>query len=160
MKSIIIYATKYGTAAKAAEMLKARMEGDVRLINIMKEIVPPLAGYDTVILGGSIYAGKVQKELLEYVHANLPLLLRKRVGLFICAGDPDEKVREEEHQNAFPPELHEHAAAREVFGYEFHLDQLHFFDKFLLRMVKGVKEDVSALSEEKINHFAEVMAAK
>ncbi|MFZ5639495.1 MAG: flavodoxin domain-containing protein [Bacillota bacterium] len=91
MRSLIIYATKYGCAEKAATILKSKMNGDVFLVNVMKEKVPGLDQYDNVILGGSIYIGKIQKALIKYIKSNLPSLLQKRVGLFICAGDLSEE---------------------------------------------------------------------
>lgn len=103
MKTVIIYATKYGSAENAAELLKKRLGGRVKLINIVKELVPPLNEYDTVILGGSIYAGNIQTKLGEFMNYNLDILLQKRVGLFLCAAHPDPEVREKELAASFPP---------------------------------------------------------
>lgn len=153
MKSIIIYTTKYGSVEKAAERLKSKMDGEVHLVNIMKEKSPALNEYDCVILGGSIYAGKVQKELTEYISQNVPLLLEKRVGLFICAGQP-EPIKTQELQTSFPVELFEHAAAKDVFGYEYNFEKLNFLEKLVIRVVAGVKSSKFELSDEKIDHFA------
>lgn len=42
MRSLIVYATKYGSVEKAADMLKSKMNGEVELVNITKERVPSL----------------------------------------------------------------------------------------------------------------------
>lgn len=60
MKNLIVYATKHGTAKKCAEMLKTRLNGETVLANV-KETPPDLEDFDTVVLGGSIYIGKMQK---------------------------------------------------------------------------------------------------
>lgn len=157
MKSIIIYATKYGCAEKAANMLKSKLDGEAVLVNIAKGKSPSLDGYDTVILGGSIYIGKIQKALANYARTNLPALMQKRVGLFICAGQP-EPVRTQELEQSFPAELYAHAAAKDVFGHEYRLDQVGFLDKFILRKVAGVTVSQSELSEEKIARFAKIIS--
>lgn len=156
MRSLIIYATKYGCVEKAATILKSKMDGDVSLANIANKKVPTLDDYDNVILGGSIYVGKIQKLLTNYIKANLPILLHKRVGLFICAGQP-EPVRTQELEQAFPAELYNHAAAKDVFGYEFRFDKLSFLDKLIMRKVAGVTQSISDLSEEKIESLAKAI---
>lgn len=152
MKSAIIYATKYGCVEKAAKILQSKLNGKVSLFNITKETVPNLEDYDNVILGGSIYVGKIQKVLTNYLNSNLPSLLHKRVGLFICAGQP-EPIRTKELQEAFPVELFNHATVKEVFGYEYNFDKLNFLDKLIVRKVAGVTESCYALSSEKIQNF-------
>lgn len=157
MKSLIIYATKYGCVEKAAKMLQSKMPGEVQLVNVGKEKVPSLQNYDTIILGGSIYIGKIQKKLTNYINNNLSTLLQKRIGLFICAGEP-EPVRSKELATAFPPELFNQALAKEVFGYEFDMEKINFLDKFIMRKVKGVTQSHFALSAENIDNFARAMS--
>ncbi len=156
MRTLIIYATKYGCTEKAAAILKSKMHGEVLLVNIAKEKAPDLEGYDNIILGGSIYKGKIQKALTQYIKAKLPLLLHKRVGLFICAGEP-EPVRTRELECAFPKELYNHARVKEVFGYEICYEKLNIFDKFIMRTIKDITKSSADLSQEKIEKFAETI---
>ncbi|MHB9142378.1 MAG: flavodoxin domain-containing protein [Paludibacter sp.] len=156
MRSLIIYATKYGCVEKAANMLKSKMNGEVFLVNITEEKVPSLDDFDNVILGGSIYIGKIQKTLTNYIKSNLPFLLHKRIGLFICAGE-SEPVRTKELAEAFPAELFNHAAAKEVFGHELCYEKLNVLDKLIMRSIKGVTKSSSDLSEQKIENFAKTI---
>ncbi|MBU7006913.1 flavodoxin domain-containing protein [Phosphitispora fastidiosa] len=156
MKTLIIYTTKYGCTEKAASILKSKMTGEVSVANIAREKAPSLEPFDNVILGGSIYVGKIQKALTKYIDNNLPVLLGKRVGLFICAGQP-EPVCSKELEDSFPEELFKHAVVKEVFGHEYRLEKVSFIHKMILRKVAGVTESASALSEEKITSFAKVM---
>ena len=155
MNTLIVYSTKHGTAEKAANILKSKITGDVNVVNIMLEPATNLEKYDNIILGGSIYIGKVQKKLSAFVTANLPTLLEKRIGLFICAGEKDESLKEKELISAFPPVIFEHAIIKEVFGFEIDIIKLNFFEKLVMSKVKGVKTSVHELSEEKIYAFAE-----
>ncbi|MCX7709531.1 MAG: flavodoxin domain-containing protein [Clostridia bacterium] len=157
MKNIIIYATKYGSTEKAAKMLKSKLTGDVLLVNVLKEKVPSLEEYDQIILGGSIYMGRVQKELTEFIEKNLSLLLKKKVGLFICAGSPDPAARQKELETVFPAELYNHASTKELFGYELTFEKMGFLDKTITRAMKGDKNSVSELNEAAMERFAKVM---
>ncbi len=136
-------------------MLKSRLTGDVSIVNIMLEPASRLEEYDNIILGGSIYIGKIQKKLSNFITNNLPLLLEKRIGLFICAGEKDEALLGKELTLAFPPLLFDHAIVKDVFGFEIDMEKLNFLEKFVMSKVKGVKTSIYELSELKIYAFAE-----
>lgn len=158
MKGIIIYATKYGCTEKAVRLLQSRIPGDIKAVNVAKDKAPDLSLFDTVIIGGPIYIGKMYKVLSDYMRKNCEVLKRKRLALFICAGEEDAAIIEKQFVSAFPEELYKRAAIREVFGGELHLDRLDFGTKLMLRIVKGIKEGYSRLSESKIDRFARGLA--
>lgn len=156
MKAIILYTSKYGCTEKAAYLLKSQLGEGTVVVNLMLAKVPPLVQYDTVILGGSIYYGKIQKEMSEYILKNQTELRDKRLGLFICAGTKREQAVQE-LKNSFPEDLFNKAVAKEVFGDEVDVQKLSFKDKFVLRMVKGKEITGSGLSKETIENFALAM---
>jgi menaquinone-dependent protoporphyrinogen oxidase len=158
MKTIIIFATKYGCVENAVGILKSMLTGEVKQVNIMKENVPSLDHFDHVIIGGSIYVGRIQKKLSKFVDKNLSELLTKRIGLFICAGEKKEEVREKELVDAFPNELFEHAICKDIFGYEIHFEKLNFLEKKMVAAVLRLKMSCSELSVEKIKRFAEILS--
>ena len=155
MKTIIIFTSKYGCTEKAAELLKSRLGGKVDVVNLIRAQEPSLADYDMVILGGSIYFGKIQKEMTAYISKITPELEKKRVGLFICAGNKEQAAQV--LHKSFPSELLHEAAAAEVFGDEIYYDKLSLMDKFVIRMVKGKERSGSGLSLETIEKFAHTM---
>ncbi|WP_075980031.1 flavodoxin domain-containing protein [Bacillus massilinigeriensis] len=157
MKAIIIYATKHGAVEKAALILKERLGWEIPTVDITKEYAPPLEEYDTVIIGGSIYIGNVQKDLVKFMYDHLDVLLTKRVGLFLCAGHPNQEELDKEMKRAFPEQLYNHAIVKEVFGYEFDFSKLSFLERLTIRNVAHVKESQFALSEKKIDEFAGMM---
>ncbi|WP_025701107.1 flavodoxin domain-containing protein, partial [Paenibacillus forsythiae] len=63
MKAIILYASRHGCAEQAALALQSRMGKGTETVNLMHTCPPSLDEYDTVILGGSIYYGRIQKQL-------------------------------------------------------------------------------------------------
>lgn len=156
MKTIIVYTSRYGCTEKAAHLLKSRMGGEVEVVNLLKLKDPSLSDFDTVILGGSIYYGRIQKEMTAFLNKAAPQLAEKRLGLFICAGMNGEQVNQE-LQTAFPEELRQKALAVEAFGDELDHKKLSLMDKFIIRMVKGKGHSSSGLSTETINRFSNAM---
>lgn len=160
MKTIIVYTSRYGCTEKAAYLLKSRMGGEVEVevVNLTHDKEPSLTTYDTVILGGSIYYGKIQKEMTAFINKVKPQLAGKVVGLFICAGMKGEQAAQE-LRTAFPEDLFLGAVAIEVFGDEIYYDKLTLMDKLILRMVRGKEKISGGLSEEAIERFASAMKA-
>ncbi|SFF73252.1 menaquinone-dependent protoporphyrinogen oxidase [Halobacillus alkaliphilus] len=157
MKTLIVYGTKHGSARKVAYRLHDKLPGDVQVRSVTKESIPSLQDFDTIILGGSIYMGKIQKELRQFAEEKEAELLQKKLALYICAGEPDPSLRVQELKDNFPEKLYDHAVVKEVAGHEIHMDQLNLLEKSILRM-KGVKNSSSQLSGEIIDHTAEKLA--
>ncbi len=158
MKTILIYTTKYGSVEKVATMMKSTLDGDVTLVNLMKQNAPNLDAYDTVILGGSIYMGSIQKKMLEYGATHLPTLLKKRIGLFICAASPENDTKFKQLESAFPAELYAHATVKDVLGSEVISARMGFVDRLITKVVMGGK-NYSDLPPEKIQKFVASLSA-
>ena len=160
MKTIIIYTTKYGSVTKAAEKLIAKLQGKTDIVNLATNPIPDLNDYDAVVLAGSIYMGKVQSKLRKFAEQNLKALLNKKVGLFVCAGEQDPVKQLLQIQNSFPKELFDSALAKETFGYEMDISKFSFFDKLIVKVVGGSKENRSVFDDKKIEEFAKRLSAK
>ncbi len=156
MSTLIAYATKHGCVEKCARMLSEKIEGKVVLSNLKEEKDIDLSQYDKIIIGGSIYVGKIRKEVTEFCSKNLDELMEKKTGLFIC-GMQEEGVVEKELQDSFPKELYESAVTKEVFGGEFIFKKMNFMERFIIKKVSKVDQDLSRISEKKIAQFAELM---
>lgn len=154
MKGIIIYSTKYGCTEKAVKLLQSKLAGEIKAVNVAREKAPDLSSFDTVILGGPIYVGKMHSALASYMRKNCEALMKKKLALFVVAGEQDPALSEKQFVSAFPKELYDRAAIREVFGGELYWDKLSSMTKFILKAVKGIKEGYSRLSEVKIDKFA------
>lgn len=157
MKRIIIYATKYGSTEEVARRLKAQLGEETQLCNILTDRVPALAAYGTVILGGSIYIGRVQKQIAQYASGHAEELAAKNVGLFLCAGEQKPDVQLALLQTAFSKALMEHAAAKAVLGYAFLFEKMKFFDKLIIKKMKGDSISLTAYSDEHIASFANAL---
>jgi menaquinone-dependent protoporphyrinogen oxidase len=153
MKAIIIYTSRYGCTEKAAYLLKNQLGEETEVFNLMLAKEPTLERYDTVILGGSIYYGKIQKQMTEFASKYQSELGKKHVGLFICAGAKGEQATQE-MKSAFPEKLYNESITKEVFGDEIYEEKITVLDRLVLRMVRGKDRSANGLSKEAIERFA------
>lgn len=153
MSTIIVYSTKHGSAARCAEILEEKAKNEITVRNVKE--VKDTEGFDRVILGASVYVGKIQPEMSAFCEMNRDSLLKKELGLFICSGDHSEKGRE--YLKLFGHDLHEHATAKELFGDEIHWETMNFIEKILMRIIKKAKGSYSNLEMGNISSFAKKM---
>lgn len=152
MNTLVIYASKNGSTEKAAKMLFEKLKGEKSIVNIREDNSPSLESYETVILGGPIYAGNIQKELKNFVNDNLDLLLTKKIGLFLCCGmDKDYK---KQLKNAFPKELLVHSITDQYFGFEYNKDKMNLIEKTLIKLVTKSKTNISNILTKNIEKLA------
>ena len=134
MKTLIVYASKYGCAADCANYVKTKLSGDVTLVDInkiSKQI--ELDVFDTIIIGGSVYIGKVSKKLSVFCEKNLEVLIKKRIGIFLCCA-----LSEQENEfltASFPSALLQNAVTTKIFGSEARLQKMTFLDKSIIKAV-------------------------
>lgn len=79
MRTAIIYTTKYGSVKKVAKKLAELIDPKhTDLIFLDRNIPINLQNYDCIILGGSIHAGRIQKEMKTFCQSNMVILLEKK----------------------------------------------------------------------------------
>jgi len=153
MKVLLIYMSKHGCTERAANILKEKIAG-LTLCNLKHENVPSLQGFDAVIIGGSIHAGRMQGALVKFGQQHQQELLTKRLGLFLCCMDEGEKGWLQ-FNNAFSEELCAAAKVKSLFGGAFFIEKMNFLERFIVKKVAGVTEGVCKLNEQEIRNFAE-----
>lgn len=89
MSGIIIYKSKYGAAKRYAEWLSE--ETGFKTIEESKAKIEEVKQYDTVILGGGIYASGISG--LSFLKKHIDMLKTKKVIVFCCGASPyDEEA--------------------------------------------------------------------
>lgn len=156
MNTLLVYAGKYGCTEKCAEILSKKLNGEATKINLKKTKDIDISKYEKVIIGRSVYIGKIQKEVREFCSRNLEKLKGKTVGLFICGMQEGDAATAELEQN-FDPELIRIAVSRECFGGEFILEKMNFLERFIVKKVTGVTTNKSNILEGNIHKFAQAM---
>ena len=156
MKTLIIYASKYGCTEKCSNLLKDKLIGEVKIVNMKKENVPDINLFDNIIIGGSIYMGKIQKRVNEFCIKNNSTLTNKKLGFFICCMS-EKDIAEKQIKASFPEELLSKAIAIEHFGGEFIFEKMNFLERFIIKKISKTSNDKSTILEENINKFAQLI---
>ena len=86
-KGIILYRSKYGATAKYAEWLAEETGFD--LMQTKEASVEKLRRYDTIVLGGGIYASGIAG--IGFLRKHLKQLQGKRLAVFCVGASPYEK---------------------------------------------------------------------
>ena len=156
MKTVIIYASKHGCTEKCSNLLKDKLHGEVKIVDIKKESMPEIILFDNIIIGGSIYMGRIQKEVNAFCLKNISALKKKKLGFFICCMSENE-IAEKQIHTSFPEELLTDAIATQYFGGEFIFKKMNVLERFIIKKISKTNKDTSTLSQENINKFAQLI---
>lgn len=153
MKIAILYATSHGTSRKVAELLSKRLQPETTDLFDLKHLVGFNSElYDTIVIGGSIHAGKIQSVVRKFCTINENILLQKRFGLYLCG--MNEAGFQKQLNDAYSDTLKNKAIFKQNVGGEFLIDKMNFLERFIIKKVSKVTESVSKLDESKIDEMA------
>jgi menaquinone-dependent protoporphyrinogen oxidase len=150
MKALILYASKYGSTGDIANRIAAKING-AEVHQLGGDAVPPLDGYDCVIIGSSIYAGAIRKEAKEYVAANADALNGKTLGLFVCGLDGGKGA--EYFDANFPAGMISNAKAAMYLGGLFDPKKAGLFDRLAIWMITKQSGRVDKTDDALIDEF-------
>ncbi len=156
MNTLIVYASKHGCTEKCAQLVAKELHNKTDIINLNTQENIDISKYDKVIIGGSIYIGKIQKAVSQFCSTNLNELKRKKIGLFICGMQEGDAITTEINQN-FPAELINIAAAKEHLGGEFVFAKMNFVEKFIVKKVSKTSTDKSNILTDNISKLSLAM---
>jgi len=156
MKTLIVYATKYGTTSECASMLSEKLQGDAAVYDLSKGSHIDFSNYDTIVVGGAIYAGSLNKKVRKFCKTNEDMLLTKRLALFTCnMADGEDGMKQLEKNYA--PVLVEHAVAKECFGGQFQFAKMGWFTKKIITKINKSDQDVKNVHYEAIDQLAQTL---
>jgi len=156
MKTLIVYATTHGCTEECATKLEQQLDSGANVINIKKQKLDDLEKYETIIIGGSIHAGQIQKRIKKFCQENLDTLKKKKIGLFLCCMEEGETAQKQ-FQDAFPAQLIEHATATGIFGGAFNFEKMNFIEKAIVKKVAKIEKSSSKIDEKSIVEFVKKM---
>jgi len=156
MKTLILYATKYGAAAEIAKRIAEKINGAV-VHDLKQSGIPDLAGFDCVIIGSSVYAGMFRKEAKAFLSQNANVLRQKKLGLFICGMSSGEEQKM--FADNVPKNLLESAKATVMPGGLFDPKKAGFVARLIMKAVTKQSGYVDTIDNGKIKEFAEAMKA-
>ena len=101
-KGIILYQSKYGATKKYAQWLQESTGFD--LVETKKADINVVKGYDTIILGGGVYASGIAG--LSFLKKNYAVLKDKKVVVFSVGASPyDEAAFKQAYDHNFQGEI-------------------------------------------------------
>ena len=159
MKTLILYASKYGAAGEIAQRIAKKLpEATVCHMKddtLLKASSLKLADYDCIIIGSSLYAGMIRKEAKEYLAQHAPELCQRKLGLFLSGLAAENE--QDYFKNNFSAELLEAATATAFLGGIFDPGKVGFLGRFMMKMVSKQSGYIDTISDEKINEFIEAL---
>jgi len=152
MNTLLVYLSKHGCTEKVAKIIKEKLTNEVKIINLKKKPKINFDKYETVIIGGSIHAGKIQKGIKNFINKNKEILLRKRLGLFLSCMEKGNTARKQ-FEEAYPEDIKKHAIVKGIMGGEFDFEKMNFLEKMIVKKVAGVEKSVSNIDNKAIEDF-------
>ena len=151
MKTAIIYASKHGTTEIVALSIAEKLSGEP--FSLKKNQNPDISGFDMVILGSSIYMGQASGKMKAFCKTNEPVLLQKKIGLFVCGMHPEKEQREKELNDAYPAVLHEKAVAIGFLGGEFLFEKMNFIERLIIKKIAKTTESTHQIDRDAVDVF-------
>jgi len=156
METLIAYMTTHGCTERIAQQIAGQMSGKVELCNLKTHPSPDLSVYKRVIVGGSIHAGQIQKQVKEFCRQSAAQLREKELGLFVSCLYEGEVARQQ-LQVAFPPELLLHAKCTARLGGAFDFEKMNFWERWMVKKVARIQGSASLVDQEAVDRFARKM---
>lgn len=168
MKTLIVYSSKYGATKKCAEKIGKALGKDVLVINLKREKVPTLNSYDKVIIGSSVYAGMLRKEVKAFCKANESILKTKKLAVFLSCFDTAGVARYIKEN--LPLALVEEIKVTGCCGGVMDFKKMNFFERFMVRQISKMqkgeggmlpdltdKDYVETITDEQIEVFVKAI---
>jgi len=89
MTTIVVYASSTGNTKAVAEYIAKKTDGTA--VDVADAGSVDLSSYDTVVIGGRVRAGKLPKELIDYVFKNKDIISTKKTAFYDCCMYDKEK---------------------------------------------------------------------
>ena len=156
LKTLILYASKYGTTRKLAKRI-AKGFDDATVCNLKDGDIPPVSGFDCVIIGSPVYGGSIQKEAKDFILQTKTALYEKEFGLFLSGTNADDE--DKYFQENFPAGVLRAAKATAFLGGIFDASQTGRLTRFIVKRAKQPLYS-NTIDFERIKQFIEDMVER
>lgn len=153
MRVAVVYSSKHGFTAECAGLLAEKIHCPTDLYNLKEGKIPDIHQYGLVVMGSAVYAGKIQKEILDLWNGAQAELLARKLYLFTCNMHQGEEGEKQLGQ-VFPEKLYESAEMAMSFGGKFDFSKMNFLEKMIVKKIAKVDKDVENKELENIEKMA------
>jgi len=154
MKTLILFATKHGTAGEVAKRIAKNMN-DADIHDLKELPLPSLSDYDCVVVGSSVYGGKIRKEAKAFLSKNPGMLCERNLGLYICG--IAEQHEKEAFRTNFPSDILAAAKASYFLGGIYDPSQFPRMERFIMKLLAGHSEYIDSIDDDKIKEFTDIL---
>lgn len=140
MKILLVYSTKYGSTKKCAELIANEISCEHKIMSV-SQAKSKIKDFETIIIGGSVYMGKIRKDITHFCKHNMSILLQKKLILFTCCYTAKET--EGFFASIFDEQLIDHATYVTAVGGELNYHNMNYvYRKMfeLLNKIEGFRE--------------------
>ncbi|HRS54092.1 MAG TPA: flavodoxin domain-containing protein [Bacteroidales bacterium] len=152
MKISFVFSSRHGTTEKITNIIASHFNNEnIDIIDLKKIKSINIKDADIIILGASIHAGRIQKEMKKFCLKNISTLQQKHIALFICRMFKENEVAE--FENAYPEVLRKNSIANGILGGELLFEKMNFIEKFLVKKIAKINNSVSDIDNKAIEDF-------
>lgn len=151
----IFYASKYGFTKKIVGIIQEKCNEPSKSIDLSKtteDVLVHLQSVDKVIVGGSIYMGKIQESVTQFLEHYKEQLQTKNVALFISGLQDEDTIQIELNQN-FPLVVLEHAEAIVYVGGGVDFEKMSWMDKMISKKVMKIDQSIEKIQHDSIDEL-------
>ena len=156
MKTIIAYASKYGTTTQVAQKLASGIENSL-LLDLSCDKKVKLEDIDFLVIGTPIYAGSIHKAVKRFLNNNVTALAEKNFAFFICG--LDTAYSDDLLNRNFTKEIVQAAITITHVGGLFDPNKATFLEKMIMKLISKSAQLYSTLDEEKIADLIKLINA-
>jgi menaquinone-dependent protoporphyrinogen IX oxidase len=136
-KILIAYQSKYGSTKQYAEWIQKESNGD--LVNIENGDRLDLAGYDLIVIGGSVRVGKIV--VAPFIEDHWSVMKEKKVILFTTSATPPRHPKIQSiYAKSLPDEIRKAIKYFPLHG-RISRENLTLLDQFLIAVGKIMEQD-------------------
>jgi len=154
MKILIVYGTKTGTTETCAGRIREALAPEVAdMVDIRRFRRTELAPYDSVIVGTSVYMGKINSKIKQFFSRHAAELRQKKLHLFVCGlAQGEEGAAQLKKQ--ISEELVQHAAQVKHLGCEVNYERLNPLYRAIMKKIVATEKPQIGLHDDEIKTFA------
>ena len=157
MSILIIYESKSGYTEECAQKLEKELSGRGRAVHVKQARRENLKGYDHIVIGSAVYAGRIPLSIRNFVKKNSEEILQVPLSLFVCG--TGEEYKESYFEKNYPEVILSHASRKGWFGGVILLSQHRGLKRMMLSSILKDKTELHVEKQENIAPFAQELLA-
>jgi menaquinone-dependent protoporphyrinogen oxidase len=155
MSILILYNSKHGAVKEVVSMMKNISGEQIDIRELDSHISgSDIEKYDSLIVGGSIHMGKVQKRIIRFCKNYSHFFKEKKSGIFLCTLT-DPKEAEHYIEENFPADVIKACQAIGLFGGAIHFEKMNFLEKAMMKKITHQDQSFSKIDTDRIAAFIE-----